>query len=185
MAIDLFSPVGANFIKDWVAQNINNCEIIDADAGPCLVGQALTAYTPQLSTNTGTNPVLGVGGFIRGYYYRIWDQVYSWGEFRFGSSGTSLGSGSYLVSTPLPADVSIVGFATTPGFGSLIGDGLLWDQSTDSGKRPLVVQLRTANLIEFARPVGDTGSELVNSGSPVTWTNQDGVSWAISYKRLP
>src|SRR5438045_1348862 len=110
MALDLFSPVGANFIKDWPAENTNNCEAIDAFAGACLLGQPLTSYTPQLSANA-VDPVLGVGGFIRGYYYRIWDQIYSYGEFRFGSSGTNLGSGSYLVSVPLPADISIVGFA--------------------------------------------------------------------------
>lgn len=182
MPLSLFSPVGANFIKDWPAENTTNCNTIDTAAGPCLLAQPLTTYAPVLKSTT-TDPILGVGGIIRGFYYRVWDQIYSWGEFRFGSSGINIGSGPYIISLPVPADISLVGATSFPGGASTVGNGLLWDNSTDAGKRPLVCQLRDDSNIQFHHPTGDAGSELVNSGSPVTWTNSDGISWAIAYRR--
>lgn len=183
MTFNLVSPVGANFIKDWPAQNIINTDAIDSYAGNSLVGAALTPYTPQLHANV-TDPNLGTGGINQAFYYRIWDWVYAYGEFRFGSSGTNVGSGTYFISLPFPADTSIVGSGVIAGSGSIIGTGLIFDASTNSGKRPLVCQLRTSTDIEFMRPTGDTGSEFANSGSPVTWTNGDGISWMVNYRRL-
>lgn len=182
--LSLISPVGNNFIKDWPAQNIINTDAIDAYAGKALTGSPLNSYTPQLQAN-GTNPNLGTTGAInQGFYYQIWDWIYAWGEFRFGSAGTNVGAGTYFVSLPFAADVSIVGNNITAATGSIVGTGLIFDASTDGGKRPLVCQLRTTTDIEFMRPNGDTGSEFVNSGSPVTWTNGDGVSWCAQYRRL-
>lgn len=183
MTLALLSTLGSNFIKDFPAANTANCDSIDTYAGPCTVGAALTGYTPQLHA-TSSDPILGTGGFTRGYYYRIWDAVYTWGEFRFGSAGTNIGSGNYFITLPLPADISVVGATSFPGGASLVGNGLLWDQSTDSGKRPLVAQLRSGTDLQFHFPVGET-SEVVASGSAVTWTNGDGVSWFASYKRVP
>lgn len=183
MGLNLISPVGNNFIKDWPAQNINNTDSIDAYAGKALLGSQVIPYTPQLQAN-GSNPNLGVGGINQGFYYQIWDWIYAWGEFRFGTSGFSLGSGTYFVSLPFTADTSIVGNNITAATGAIVGNGILFDASTDGGKRPLICQLRTTTDIEFMRPNGDTGSEFVNSGSPVTWTNGDGVSWTAQYRRL-
>ena len=184
MVLSLVSPVGANFIKDWSGQNTINCDLIDAYAGQSVIGFGLTGYTPSLSATT-TAPTLGTGGFIRGYYYRIWDQIYSWGEFRFGTTGMNVGNGNYGISLPLAADVGVVGASPNSGSGAAIGNGLLWDASANSGKRPLLVQLKDSVTIEFYHPVGDAGLNHVYSGSPVTWTNGDGISWFVQYKRLP
>lgn len=181
MVLSLVNPVGANFIKDWPATQAVNAESIDAFAGPCMIGSPLNSYTPQLHAN-GSDPNLGVGGFTRGHYYRIWDQIYSWGEFRFGSSGTSVGSGTYIITLPFPADTTFVGAAPTPGGTSIVGNGLQWDNSADTAKRPLVVQLRSATEIEFLNPISEA-VELVASGAAITWTNGDGISWFVQYKR--
>lgn len=180
--ITLNSPVGSNFIKDWPALNATNCDIIDDAAGPCLVGQPLTPYTPVLKGTT-TDPVLGTNGILHGFFYRAWDQIYCWGEFRFGTAGINIGSGVYTVSIPAAADGSLIGSTSFPGGGSVVGNGIVWDASTDSGKRPLVAQLRDNFTLQFMHPTGDSGSELINSGSPVTWTFSDGVSWSVAYKR--
>lgn len=187
MVLPLISPVGSNFIKDFPAQNAVNLDAIDSYAGPSLITHPLTAYTPILhARDAGPDPVLGTGGVIQGFYYRIFDLIYTWGEFRFGTAGTSFGTGVYTITIPFPADDGIVSANATSARGAVVGDGLLWDDSTDGGKRQLIAQLRTNTEVQFQVGNGVGGGfELVNSGGPITWAINDGMSWWLTYKRLP
>src|SRR5215208_3695550 len=105
MVLSLETPLGNNFLKDWPTQNTENCDLIDDFAGPCLVSHALGSYTPVLTATT-TNPSLGTGGALTGKYYKIFDQVWIWGEFRFGV-GAAIGSGTYQISIPFRAKTNL------------------------------------------------------------------------------
>lgn len=184
MTLNLTSTPGSSFIKDYPAQNAVNCNAIDSYMGPCLTTQPLQSYTAQL-TGSSIDPTLGAGGYSIGYYYRFMDWVYAWGEFRFGTSGTAPGTGIFAVNLPLIADISLVSSNGTPARGSIVGDGFLWDDSSDAGKRPLSVQLFTPTSVCFLRTLGDTSSEFIYSGSPITWTINDGLTWSARYRRIP
>src|SRR5215213_3743947 len=113
MVLSLLTPTGPNFIKDFPAANVVNLDRIDDYAAPSLTTHPLQTYTPVLTAATA-NPVLGVGGIIRGYFYEIFDQIYTWGEFRFGTSGISNGTSTWMVSLPFSAKANI-GFSTILG----------------------------------------------------------------------
>lgn len=183
MTLSLITPAGINFIKDFPFQNAENCNGIDDYAGPCLTSHPLTEYTPQLRATT-TNPTLGPDGFIRGFYYRIFDQIFTWGEFRFGTSGTSAGSGFWHISLPFNAD-SIIGSNVTPARAVIVGNGLVWDDSADSGRWPIICHLRTNDSIQFTHKMNSgKASEIVSAaGIPIPWTANDGLMWYARYKR--
>src|SRR3954462_14655862 len=101
MVLALQTPTGPSFVKDWPAQNTVNCDLIDGYAGPCLTTNPLLDYVPVLTASV-TDPTLGTGGILVGKYYKIFDQIYVWGEFRFGT-GATIGSGVYRISLPFRA----------------------------------------------------------------------------------
>lgn len=183
MGVSLLTPQGSNFIKDFVGQNAHNCDQIDAYAGPCLTSHPLQTYTPELTGDT-TNPVLGTGGFIRGFYYQIFDQIYTWGEFRFGSSGFNIGMGLYAVSLPFAAN-NTMGVTNTPGSAPIVGSGSTYDDSSNAGRLPLTVHLRTASTQLFFGIRMNSGSsfrELREAGH-ITWAANDGVTWFARMQR--
>src|SRR5260370_37137024 len=98
MVLSLQTPAGINFIKDWSSQNAVNCDLMDAYAGP----YAIQTYVPILTAVT-TNPVLGSTGTITGFYYRLFDQIYTWGEFKFNGTGSNKGAGTYIITLPFKA----------------------------------------------------------------------------------
>src|SRR4051812_7433600 len=114
MPLTLISPVGSNFIKDFPDQNASNCDEIDVYAGPCLTSHALRSVSPVVSA-TVTPPTLGTGGFSNAYYYQIFDQIYMWGEWRFGTAGIAVGSGIYTLTLPFNV-ASNLGGNINPGF---------------------------------------------------------------------
>lgn len=183
MVLALITPAPSNFMKDFPGQNSINCDRIDAYAGPCLPAHGLQSYTPDLTTSGGTKPGLGTGGFIRGFYYEIFDQIYTFGEFRFGSAGFTTALGVYMVSLPFDAN-ALYPVGSLPGESTVIGNGSLFDSSSVAGSQPLTTQLRTATYMQFChrmnsglvvREVRDTGI--------ITWAASDGISWSGSYQR--
>src|SRR4051812_20043933 len=157
--VDLISPVGTNFIKDWVAQNEVNCDEIDNFAGPiCLTSDAIGQYTPILTAST-TNPVLGTGE-IKGFYYNIWDMVYCWGYFKFGT-GFSVGSGTYLISLPFTAANSN-GFSSSLGLSDIVGNGYAWDDSTLASRVNVTVSITSTNMY-FGNKAASTATVITNA----------------------
>lgn len=126
MGILLTDPAGSNFIKDFPAVNAANLDKIDAYANASLVTHPLKQYTP-LFTATTANPTIGTGGpaVLRAFYYEIFDQIYTWGEFRFGTTSPSSGTGTWIMSLPFTAK-SIIGPSTTSGAAPVIGVGSIW-----------------------------------------------------------
>lgn len=184
MGISLITPTGANFIKDFPSQNTVNLDRIDEYAGPCLTSDVLTTYTPQL-TGVTSNPTLGTGGIIRGFYYRIFDQIYTWGEFKFGTAGVAVGSGAYLISLPFAAK-SNLGASGTFGLAPAVGNAFLYDDSLVAGRQLALSFLRTTTQIMFAVKMNSgAGSSEVGSGGPIAWAINDSISWCARYQRLP
>lgn len=183
MLLPLLSPPSNTFLKDWPAYNQFNCGEIDDYAGPCLPSHGLQTYNPQL-TATSSNPVLGTGGSITGYYYKIFDQVWVWGEFRFGSSGASGGTGTWLITLPFIA-TNFLGFSTTIGQAPVVGNGYFWDASASTSRFPLTVHLRnsTQMMFGFRMDSGGAGRELSGS-NPAAVAASDGVTWAAKFQRI-
>lgn len=183
MGIDLTAPVASDFIKNWPAQNANNCDKIDAYAGDtCLTTHPIGTYIPQL-TGGSSNPSLGAGE-IAGYYYSIFDQIYCWGHFKFGS-GFSAGGGDYIISLPFKVKTLIpisANIARTP----IIGNAILWDDSLATARQPLTCQLRSTTTIEFGtRKTTAATNILVSSSYPITWAINDGIKWFARFQRDP
>ncbi len=181
MVLNLETQVGPDFLKDFPGVNGANLDDIDALAGPCLITHPLTAYTPVLSAVT-TAPTLGTtGALLRGFYYRIFDQIYTWGEFRFGT-GFAAGSGIYTISLPFPAN-SLVGVNTNIGSSPVVGDGLVFDDSLDAGRQQVTVHLRTTSQLMFGTRMNSGGNREVDHTAPITWAALDGITWFARYKR--
>lgn len=182
MVLSLVTPIGSNFIKDWPAQNTINCDRIDEYAGPCLTTHPLQSYTPILSALT-TPPVLGTGGFIRGFYYKIFDQIYTWGEFRFGTAGINAGSSIYTITLPFAAK-SLIGASANIGAAPVIGNATVWDDSADATRQSSTVHLRSSTLMMFSTRMGST-SRVVTHNTPFVWAINDGMMWYARYQRDP
>lgn len=184
MVLSLTSPVGSDFIKDFTSINTVNCDAIDDYAGPCLTSDALQSWTPQLTAVT-TSPTLGTGGFTRGFYYKIFDQIYIWGEFRFGTAAIAAGSGTYIMSLPFAAKGNSGFFGGSIGETPPVGVGVIWDDSSTAGKQPLSVHLRTANTLMFGVHMGGATARELNDAVPLTWAINDGITWSCKYQREP
>ena len=168
----LITPQGPDFIKNWPFQNKVNCDNIDAFVGL----QSVQAYTPIFTAEFG-GLALGTGT-LTGWYFSIFNTVYSWGEFRFGT-GMAAGSGFYEITLPfLPAPNYVANLNT--GKGSLIGTCRIWQNSTISNRQSGTVQLRASNKVMFNLRV-NSGARSVSNTFPFAWTTLDGISWSVTY----
>lgn len=186
MPLNLTGPISSNFMKDWPAQNGVNCDLIDNYAGPCKTIHAIPDYVPVLTAST-TNPTLGTGGTLVGKVYRIFDQVYTWGEFRFGS-GATVGSGIYRISLPFKAKTLI---STNNPFDSPIpcGNGIVFNVAADVNRQPVITQLGSPDFLVFSVKMGTAGaSRGVSHNIPFAWSGGspgDGMMWHARYQRDP
>jgi hypothetical protein len=177
----LETPVGSDFIKNFPSQNEVNCNLIDAYAGPCLPSHAIQTYTPGLTATT-TNPTLGTGTLL-GYYYRIFDQIWTWGQFTFGA-GFNRGVGTYEIALPFRARSSITPggvFLTSP---PIAGVAQVYDQSSGADRQPALSVLNDATKLRFRVRLGTAGaSRFVSDVIPFTFVQDDGVMWSARYQR--
>lgn len=185
MVLSLVTPTGPNFIKDFPGQNAVNCDRVDDYAGPCLITHPLQTFTPGLAGST-TDPVLGTGGINRAFMYEIFDQIYLWGEFRFGTAGINAGSGIYLINLPFNCDSPFVGASNILGNSPVVGNGTVMDANLNAGRLPLTVHLRAANQLFFGiKLTSGLGNRELRESGYITWAINDGVTWAARVKRLP
>jgi hypothetical protein len=185
MVLALQTPVGPNFLKDWPSQNAVNCNLIDGYAGACLPSQALQAYTPILTAN-GTNPTLGTtGALIQGYYFRMFDLVFTWGQFIFGT-GMNKGSGEYAISLPFPVRTNLVQGGSLANCTPIIGNAQAYDQSDGTARQPLTVAVKTTTTVVFQLRLGTAGvTRSLTDVAPYTPVAGDGVMWSARYQREP
>ncbi len=180
MALNLITTLDNNFVKDFPSQNTVNCNLIDAYAGP----YAVQTYTPAF-TGLTSNPSIGSTGVLRGFYYTLFDQVYTWGEFKFNGTGSNKGSGTYSISLPFNVKSSIAP-SGVPGAGPILGNAVAIRASVATDRQPMVAQLRTVNTIVFAIHInsGVTLSRFANGDDvPFAWANTDGIKWNVRYQR--
>ncbi len=186
MLLPLIDPLGSNFLKDFPAQNSVNLDLIDDYARASLTSHPLVPYTPVLTASV-SNPIVGTGGpaVLRAFYYEIFDQVFLWGEFRFGTTGGSGGNGTWGMSLPFPV-ANLIGFGTNLASRPVIGSGSIWSNATPANRQPVTVQCRTATEIQFGiRINGATGQREVSHNNPFAWANSDGLNWYAHYQREP
>ncbi len=184
MALNLVQTLGSNFMKDYPGQNATNCDLEDAYANASLTTHPLKTFSPPLTAST-TDPVLGTGGFSTARYYEIFDQIYIWGEWRFGTASINVGSGIYILTLPFTVR-SLLGPNATLDKSPIVGSGTLFDASANAGRLPVTVHLRATNQIYFGIRMnsGSGNRELRNSGY-LTWDINDGVSWNARFQRSP
>lgn len=179
--LPLISPTGSNFMKDFPSQHAVNMNLMDAYVNSSLTSHPLKSYIP-LFTATTTNPTLGTGSqILRAVYYEIFDQIYTWGEFRFGTSGFNAGSGTWGMSLPFPAK-STIGNNSNSGLMQAIGVGSVWVNAVFNNIQPVTVHLRDSTTVQFTTRIGLSAREVSNS-HPVTWAVQDGITWFAHYQR--
>ncbi len=174
----LVSVNSSDFIKNFPLIHGVNMDRIDEWAGP----SAVQSYSPDFTASV-TNPTLGTGGFVVGYYVENFDFIYTWGEFRFGTAGHNQGSGTYEISLPFPA-VTIAPPDGGSGVGPQLGTSRVWDNSSGSTRTSHSVQLRTTTKIMFSVRFGSgAGGRALGSGNPFAWDVSDGMNWIAKYKR--
>lgn len=186
MILPLQTPNGANFLKDWPAQNDVNCRLIDAYARASLTTHPLKSYTPIFRTLSGGAPTIGTGGpaVLRAFYYEIFDQVFSWGEFRFGTTAPSSGSGVWALSLPFPA-LNIIGIGANIGSMPIIGTGSIWCQATAGNRQPVAVHLSSTTEMQFSvRMNSGAAQREITNNAPIAWAPQDGLNWNAHYQRI-
>jgi len=182
----LINPVAGDPLRNWPIQNENNCNTIDTRVGSL----AIQTYIPVI-TGSNENPNLGSTGVIAGFYYLIFDIVYTWGYFRFGGTGIDPGVGTYIVTTPFTMD-SQFRVADTSGDGVQLGTGIVYDSSDVTKRQPCIVQARTLEQIQFnlgaeiSTQTRAVSGEVSGSpgGVPLTWAADEGVNWTARYKRV-
>lgn len=139
------------------------------------------SYSPNLTALT-TNPTLGTGGVIEGWYYNIGHRlVFTWGYFQFGTSGTDAGSGRYEIT--LPFNVQSLHNTATNGEGQCIGTGYAINVGAAGESRGMSLQLVAANRFCFFTPHGSL--RVISSSSPWSWGAEDRVNWQAIFPADP
>ncbi|WP_166345139.1 hypothetical protein [Phytoactinopolyspora limicola] len=139
-------------------------------------------YLPVLQA-TGTNPFLGSGSVQEGRWVRTLDGwITAWARIRFGTSGVSSGSGTYLITLPTP--VSSVMTAGLVGLGNVVGEGSIRDELPVSAFRGVRASIQSLTAgpggvgrVQLAQPA----SGAVTSASPWTWSTQDALAIVVDY----
>jgi hypothetical protein len=182
MLLNLQTPVGSDFLKDWPGQNAVNNGLIDDAAGACLTTHPIQSYVPVLSAAT-TPPNLGTTGTIQGWYYRIFDQVYTWGEFIFGT-GFSAGTGILEVTLPFKAKVLTEVANNLPSYPVAVGNATAFDASSSPDRQPMLTVIRNTTKVAFTVRMGTGGaSRTCQAGVPFTFAIGDGIMWSARYER--
>jgi len=138
-----------------------------------VIGQSLTlGYTPTLTAVT-TNPTLGSGGGQAARYTLFGGKFCTVrGSIAFGTSGASAGSGQYLIALPFTSNSNITGGVSTCGSGVCRAAG---------GLAPLTFYIAASSTTMAA--ITSTGNNLA-SGQPGTFTNNDYISFTITYETV-
>ncbi len=185
MLLPLITPAGSNFIKDFPSQNEVNVNLIDAYSRACLTSHALPSYIPIFSTPAGT-PAVGTGGpaVLRAFYYEIFDQVHTWGEFRFGTSGANSGSGIWSMTLPFPA-LNTTGIGSDIGGMPVVGAGSIWCQATAANRQPVTVHLASTTTLRFSVKLNSGAAQReITHNAPIAWAPEDGLNWYAHYQRI-
>jgi hypothetical protein len=131
------------------------------------------SYTPVLTATT-TNPTLGTGSSVTGWYVHF-GSISSADEYVvvgfqvvFGTSGAAAGSGTYRISLPVTAST------TSP---SASGTALVFDDSTGERRVAMVDLVTTTTL-----GLNPDGASSVDNDFPWVWANNDSIRGICFYR---
>jgi hypothetical protein len=143
----------------------------------------LGTYVPVLTATT-TNPTLGSGSAQSGWWQRCNNLIIGGAFIRFGTSGVAIGSGNYQISLPFPADTAFMIAAGGLGTSSVIGDGLVRDNSSvTANSRQFSTYLDTTTTMLLALA---NGTNLVITESvPFTFAASDALTVNFTYQADP
>lgn len=133
--------------------------------------ERIASYTPALTATT-TNPTLGSGSSQYGRYCAFGQYVDVEIIIKFGTSGVSAGSGTYLVSLPTNADGATIYQNVGYGYVYDASAGITWAvvaqiNNTDASKVRLVW----------------SGGLIVNNAAPMTWSTSDQINLILRYRK--
>lgn len=140
-----------------------------ADINPITIG-AWNTYTPTLTSSV--NPNLGSGPTQYGHYMTVGKLVIASVYIKFGSSGSSNGTGFYVISLP------VTPISTTMGNSQYrIGTGriqcaALWT----------FVDVTADGRLHYSQAAAGGAQHDVTETSPGTWTNNDFISLNLHYE---
>lgn len=137
-------------------------------------GNGLFTNTPTITATT-SNPNLGSGAVRRGKYTRgPGGMVHYAFRISFGTSGSSAGSGQYLIDLPIAAAVDFGG--SDPEWW---GAGRVTDTTTTTYTASFYIPGSNPNVL-----VAVIGGGNWNNNTPFTSTNNDECAGTISYRAV-
>lgn len=145
-----------------------------------LNGYDVQTYTPTLAALT-TSPNLGSGAtYVQtGWWVRENGWVSGQARLRFGSTGTSAGTGAYRITLPTNLDGTVYAGSGVPGLGNIIGNGMMRDDST-AAARQFAAQVTTVNGFALMCESGPATNAV-----PWGWGPGDAISVGFRYFAEP
>lgn len=139
-----------------------------------VASEAWTDYTPALTGST-SNPVLGASSTAVGRFQKVGRTVNGWLKIKFGTSGTSFGSGNYQVSLPVAAATVAAGVTI------IQGSGYLFDNSANT---PFFIVPYQDNAFSSSvlQLIYTNATVTVTPTNPFTWANTDEVVIQFRYE---
>jgi hypothetical protein len=143
---------------------------------------AYTTYTPTLTGST-TDPTLGSGSSVSGFYKRLGRWVRGKAVITFGSSGTNAGSGDYGLLLP----VEPVNRPHAIGIGYLVdySDNVRFLVASAAVSPPLWAANTSKAVIVVSNAAGagfSTGANPVGAAAPWTWAENDQIILKFDYE---
>lgn len=132
------------------------------------------SFTPALTAVT-SNPTLGTGSSVSGFYYDFGDWVTGWARIQFGTAAVNSGSGNYRVSIPFAFDTAL--YNNNTGVIGIVGG-----QHNGNGRtgvlRPQATT--TANIQQ-----SDTPYQQWSDATPdaTGWIANDRIVYSFDYKK--
>lgn len=136
-----------------------------------IASEAWDPFVPTLTADT-TNPTLGSGSTVVGFYKRQGRVINGTVVINLGSSGFAGGSGFWRIAAPVP----IRNYGTP----SSVGSGYLWDASA-SDLRVVTVFMDPGASVFTMGAQGATGY-LLSATFPWTWANTDQIHFNFMYE---
>lgn len=128
-------------------------------------------YTPEF-TGSVTNPNVGATGYVRGAYTLDGSTVHFRADVQFLGAGVSAGSGTYVITLPIPARSGVI----------LLCHGRLYDNSADQ-----IVNITgdtgiSVGGVRMVREATAAANYLVSASQPWTWAASDAIQLNGTYE---
>lgn len=172
-----------NFVKT-THSGANNLLFTSVVVGPGIMPQGAAigswnSFTPSITASGGGTVSIGSGGgaVSSGQWRRVGDTMEIAVEWKFGTSSASFGtSGQYRFA--LPSGYSINASALTGSNGTVLGHGMLVDDSASDNFGLTFLYDGSANIIAYIEE-SVTGA-LLGTTSPVTLAASDGIRFRMT-----